>query len=408
MRYVHLQKKLQDKTKELEQLNKAEKEILLGTFDGHKMDFVSSCFGDDSTACCFCPGKPKSFLDDREKSKSMSSSSTKSSRNQKSDHLYYDCYRKSQSTKELNSGDPITGVGSIVRIQPAKKTQSGGELSSVNSGTVFHGGGGSVIGANSATSATGRCYQHVHSSAASHQSKSPTPSSIPGLDGAVSNSKPKSWDNLMTTKSFGGYGFGYGYGYSKGTNANHGGHHHFSHPHHHNHHTHCSNHPHYYYGTNNPKSAIPVGAHGTGNSGVPSRRSSVDSSSGCHGGESSSRPFTNYTTYKMVGTTRVVARVTMGNTEISSSSAAGGTRTLPSGRSSSTSRTKTPDILSNFPSKSKMEKTLSDSSLNSKDFPKTLNYFNKSNDNDGNYSSDDDYDEYATEAPLGPKNDIYV
>lgn len=58
-----------------------------------------------------------------------------------------------------------------------------------------------------------------------------------------------------------------------------------------------------------------------------------------------------------------------------------------------------------------MEKTLSDSSLNSehhKDFPKSMSYFSRGSENDARFSSDDEYDEYATEPNYGGKHDIYV
>ncbi|XP_035712720.1 uncharacterized protein LOC110855855 isoform X1 [Folsomia candida] len=423
MRYVHLQKKLQDKMRELDELNKTEKEILLGTFDGHSVDLVgTSCFNDpSSSSCCFCPTKPKTFalLDEsKEKSKTMGGSTK--SRNK---DLYYECYRKSQSTKELHTTDSgdvtatTTTIGSIVGIQPAKKAQSGGELSTLPSSSSSSYVVGVTPGPNfnatpvvaGGNSNAGRCHHHHHhhhnnASSTHHQAKvGSTPSTSADTGGQGSSSKQ--WDNLMTTKSFGGYGFGFGYGYypsKQGLSE----HHHFSHPHHHNHHTHCSNHSHYYYNggnntsSNNKSSQQPCG----GGAKMLSRRSSADSTT-CHvGGEgsSSTRAFTNYTTYKMDGTTRVVARVTMGNIETSSGAC---TRTLPSTARSSSSSRQTPDAVS-F-----LEKTLSDSSLNSerhKDFPKSISYFSKSSEADGHYSSDDDYEEYATEASFGPKNDIYV
>jgi len=248
MRLVHLQKKLQDKLTELEDLNTQEKQLLAGNKSPCNGNGIGGgpCFSAAASAvCCFCPPhsqpgskkkeefrdlvvinpgpstatisilKPKSDLEEaklqyaiQQRSKSVklpsSTEKPKASGNcgNADDAYYYDSYRKCQSSRELN-----------------RKDSGGSGTGHRNPNTPTH-------------------HHHFHRA--------------PDKSAGGQSPKPVSWDSLIgsgTTKSFGGYGYGYGYGYFPNTSAGTGKEGDapmsaMTHPHHHNHHSHaqhCSN-----------------------------------------------------------------------------------------------------------------------------------------------------------------------
>ena len=398
MRYVHLQKKLHDKMKELEQLNWKEKEILAGTYRNPcGSPLGAPCLSAATSACCFCPPKTKHTLDEKEKSKTISTITAGETKDK--ERLFYDCYRKSQSNRELhhhrsdstkrqqqhgssnnNNGNTTTTMTVTMASvnTPSKTKPSEKQMTS----TTIYG----ATNTNNTTSAAAA--SNMTSGFAGKASASSAASAASSTSTCDPQLKPKSWDNLMTTKSFGGYGFGFGYGYFPQKQHSHGNcnTHHFSHPHHHNHHSHC-NHSHstYYYN----KSAAPT-------SHPSSSRSQQEPGQGSSTSHGEHRHYpTSYSDAYQIITTGKPIRPGESNP--------GSSKTLPTMRTSGNSRT-TPESFC------KMEKTLSDSSLNSehhKDFPKNMSYLNRSSEN-VRYSSDDEYDEYRTEKVPQNKHDIFV
>ncbi|CAG7834754.1 unnamed protein product [Allacma fusca] len=352
MRYVHLQKKLHDKMKELEQLSWKEKEILAGTYRNPcGSPLGAPCLSAATSACCFCPQKTKQahiLLDEKEKSKTISTSTAET---KDKEAFFYDCYRKSQSNRELNHKDSTKRYN--------------GSSSAATKGTA---GMCPQKGTNPQPNT-----EKPTTSTAGYTTTQPSSSSGKSSIVCDSQLKPKSWDNLMTTKSFGGYGFGFGYGYFPTKQHSHGGYN-VTHPHHHNHHSHCNHsHSNYYYNKNASHQRQDPGSYGEHRHCPTMTGSQYQGSSG--------------------------KSIRAGNCE----SSTGNSKTLPAIRTCGNSR-HTPESFA------KMEKTLSDTSLNSehhKDFPKTMSYFNRSSEN-VRYSSDDEYDQYRTEEIPSSQHDIFV
>jgi hypothetical protein len=188
------------------------------------------------------------------------------------------------------------------------------------------------------------------SATATYKASTPSSSSSVTCDPQL---KPKSWDNLMTTKSFGGYGFGFGYGYFPQKQHSHGSYntHHVTHPHHHNHHSHCNHsHSNYYYSKQGPSS------------------SSSSRSQQQEQGQAGTSAYAEHRHCPPGYPAGAYQIITTGKTIRPGDSNPGNSKTLPVMRNVGSSRT-TPESFG------KMEKTLSDSSLNSehhKDFPKVL------------------------------------
>lgn len=476
MRYVHLQKKLQDKMRELEDLQLQERDILSGESElslrrsnNSPSPLSGPCIAAAAKVCCFCPPSKAEKLEAKEKSKSIGSTTTE---RLMKESLYYDCYRKSQSTRELHK-EQSSSCGKLT--SQTQKASSGGDItlsSTTSSNTKPILNSNSMTKVNSITTTTQPqpqqhrpgCFHNLSGSTSlgnSSNANSPSVTSPPNFSlnspqqappnstmsstggsaagtnsvntsGYVSDStpkcgsssKPKSWDNLLGTKSFGGYGFGFGYGYfpqraQDGSNV-----YHFAHPHHHNHHTHCSGHLHsnYYFKQSksqqtNAGSPLPsaTSAHPPG---IPAPTTAtspggttcyvshhryhayptgVPLSHGCPASVAASGPHSS-----LRSPFRAPPSLPATN-----GSQVSNCRTLPLPRPS-VSRKTAPG--SNGGAASKMEKTLSDSSLNSehhKDFPKTMSYFRGSENDDAHYSSEDEYDQYATESSYEGKR-IFV
>ncbi|CAL8088179.1 unnamed protein product [Orchesella dallaii] len=448
MRYVHLQKKLQDKMRELEELQRQERDILSGDSDLLRRSSSPSpmggpCIAAAAKVCCFCPPSKAEKLEAKEKSKSMGSAVSDRLMRSKENLLYYDCYRKSQSSRELHK-EQGSSYGKL--SSPSHKASSGGDIITLTSTTSrsgssnsmtkvinpttqqqtpplppqlqlrpnFYqgvGGGGGLIPTNSSgnapnyTLSSPQPQQHNNTSSPSGTTSGYVSDSA--QKHGSSSSKPKSWDNLIGTKSFGGYGFGFGYGYfpqrSAGAEESH---HHFTHPHHHNHHTHCSNHVHsnYYYKL---KSQNPGGIP-TGPGGAPPPPGSI-SYRGNDGASSCTASHHRYHAYPTKG--QAGGRGSHFTSPIPplppslGDNLATNSRTLPSLKSSASRTSESSSGIS-----PKMEKTLSDSSLNSehhKDFPKAMSYFRASENEDTHYSSEDEYDQYGTESSYEGKR-IFV
>lgn len=347
MRYVHLQKKLQDKIKELEELSFREKEILRGAFSS-KSICSGPCLAAASTVCCFCPPNPVKIkevpeistasssrpilvpnsdveeaqlqytIQQRSKSVKIPSEKEKGSNSVKGEPKYYDSYRKSTSSRDL-----VTNSGNV-DASPAYLNH----------------------------------HHHHHCSEKSQM-------------------KPLSWDNLMAsgkTKSFGGYGYGYGYGYfptsrdsTSGTSSTM-----VTHPHHHNHCAHAQN---------------------------------YSSKAQKHGDESASKVKVVYNYVAPTYHTMLPNMVLMEGQNASSTSSFGTpskkygvpahfdrSKTLPSSARTSTTKTPNPDEFR----LNKLEKTFSDSSLSDhyKDFSKTMAYFQRAGDN-VRFSSEEDFVPYG-------------
>lgn len=456
MRYVHLQKKLQDKIRELEDLQRKEREILSGECESHRHSnspspLAGPCIAAAAKVCCFCPPSKAEKLEAKEKSKSIGSTSGAGERmlHGKENILYYDCYRKSQSSRELHK-EQNSSIGKLTST--TQKASSGGDIITISnsSNNSLVTSSNSMTKVNSAMTTQPQsqhhrpgCYQYHGGSGnnastcgtpPAYGSQQPQPGQNPNVAGSdissntggytsdsaqkfnsSSSSKPKSWDNLMGTKSFGGYGFGFGYGYfpqrhagPEGTSG-----YHVIHPHHHNHHTHCSNHTHSNYykqkaQQNAAASGIPIGVPPPpGASSIPPPPTSNPAYGGgnaaCSAGH---HRYHAYPTRNSAGATvRSPFSVTAGSLSHGDPNNSGANfRTLPLPKSS-TSRTSSSSGVS-----PKMEKTLSDSSLNSehhKDFPKAMSYFRTSENEDTHYSSEDEYDQYATESSYEGKR-IFV
>ncbi|ODM92282.1 General receptor for phosphoinositides 1-associated scaffold protein [Orchesella cincta] len=443
MRYVHLQKKLQDKMLELEELQRQERDILSGDSDLLRRSSSPSplggpCIAAAAKVCCFCPPSKAEKLEAKEKSKSMGSAVSDRLLRSKENILYYDCYRKSQSSRELHK-EQGSSYGKL--SSPTQKASSGGDIITMTSAKSHSGssnsmtkvnnnpttqqqppplppqhrpnfyqpGGGGLIPTNSSGNAPN--YTLSSPLPQQHNNSSSTTGSTSGYvsDNNAqkhgSSSKPKSWDNMIGTKSFGGFGFGYGYGYfpQRPTGAEES-HNHFTHPHHHNHHTHCSNHVHNHY--YKLKSQNPGGMP-SGPPGAPPTQGNIsyrgnDAASACN---ATHHRYHAYPTKGQGGrsshfTSPIPPPPSLGDNMGTNS------RTLPLLKSSASRTSESSSGIS-----PKMEKTLSDSSLNSehhKDFPKAMSYFRASeNEDNTHYSSEDEYDQYGTESSYEGKR-IFV
>ena len=400
MRYVHLQKKLQDKVKEMEELNWREKQILAGVYKNPcGTPLGGPCLAvAASTVCCFCPShlrpnksettsfekemntagtnilytgsefeeaKLQQVLQQRSKSVKVSEKEKgKAGEPESSSQYYYDCYRKCQSSRELSSKDTNNPFNRISNQSKDAGSSSTNKL---------------VTGNPS-------------------QSRSTEPV------------KPKSWDNLIGTKSFGGYGYGFGYGYfpsNKDVTQQHGScsaSHHVTHPHHHNHHSHCT-HSHsnssgsnsYYYNQQSSGSLSKGPRTDTSRQKVkvvynyvaPTYHTMLPNDI------RNSIPCTSTSTISKVLIPTKYSAETFDPT-VDSSGATHRSKTLPLKKNASAKQSPSE------PTFSKLEKTFSDSSLSDhhKEFPKTMSYFKRSGDN-VRFSSDEEYEMYG----LGSKDE---
>lgn len=452
MRYVHLQKKLQDKMKELDELNFKEKMITMGVYrhspNGLSDFYISSDsapaaentvlgrIGASSTTtategissvCCFCPQRltsnirqssdlmtvpdlstscnntqqPKLVKQPSQTSQTQTVeivriSSEKKPRSKsvkifdkETGLSYYDSYRKCQSSRELSTS-------------AASRSRNNSITDKIDSSSK-------AISSNFPTNKSGNSSSNNNTNSSS---KNNTERDSFGI-----GVKPKSWDNVMlgsSTRSFGGYGFGFGYGYfptkdasdsrscGKGLNSSHHYSHHVTHPHHHNHHSHCTHAAHsqgnYYYGVNSKKSIYPQSQSQDSQQRRPSigeaaqiKRNNIGSSNKSKHLQDKYDSIVNpYQYHGTITSTSTSIGIEATSVPLNEEEQSTRSKTLPSlSKKTSADRTEHTEIFN----PTKMERTLSDSSLNSenrKEPAKGTNYFKRSGDN-VRFSSDEDF-----------------